>query len=49
MWPYEDHSEEEYERVISFVEEYAVSLGAKLVDSKEEAFTTYAGDKCKNY
>ena len=45
MWPYEDHDEEEYYRVIESIEEYAVSLGAKLVDSKEETFTTYASDK----
>lgn len=46
MWPYEDHDEAEYNRVIKFVEEYAISLGARLVGSKEETFTTYAGDKC---
>ena len=45
MWPYEDHDEEEYNRVISFVEEYAVSLGAKIVGTREETFTTYVGDK----
>ncbi len=26
MWPYTDHDEEEYNRVLRFVEEYAVSL-----------------------
>ena len=45
MWPYENHSEEDYNRAITFVEEYAVSLGAKLVCSKGETFTTYSGDK----
>lgn len=44
MWPYRDHDEEEYNRVLRFVEEYAVSLGAELVGSKEETFTTFAGD-----
>ncbi len=45
MWPYEDHNQEEYYRVIESIEEYTVSLGTKLVDFKEETFTTYAGDK----
>ena len=44
MWPYRDHDEEEYNRVLRFVEEYAVSLGAELVGSKQETFTTFAGD-----
>ena len=45
MWPYKHHAEEDYNRVITFVQDYAVSLGAKLMVSKEEKFTTYAGDK----
>lgn len=45
MWPYEDHDENEYKRVLRFVEEYAVSLGAKPVDIKGETFRTLVGDK----
>ena len=45
MWPYEDHDENEYNQIVKFVEEYAVSLGAKLVGTKEYTFTTIAGDK----
>jgi hypothetical protein len=45
MWPYNDHSEEEYYKAIRFVEDYAVSLGAEYVCTKEEKFTTFAGDK----
>ena len=41
MWPYKIHSEEEYNKVIEFVQEYAVSLGAEYVCSKTEKFTTY--------
>lgn len=44
MWPYKNHNEEDYEKTIEFVEQYAVSLGAKLVDTKIEEFTTIAGD-----
>lgn len=45
MWSYDDHSEEEYYKVIRFVENYAVSLGAEYVCIKEEKFTTSLGDK----
>ena len=45
MWPYDNHSEEEYYKAIKFVEDYAVSLGAEYVCTKEEPFTTYVGDK----
>ena len=41
MWPYKNHSEEEYNKVIEFVQAYAVSLGAEYVCSKTEKFTTY--------
>ena len=41
MWPYKIHSEEEYNKVIEFVQEYAVSLGAEYVCTKTEKFTTY--------
>ena len=36
MWPYKNYAEEDYNRVITFVQDYAVSLGAKLMVSKEE-------------
>ena len=32
MWPYDDHSEEEYYKAIRFVEDYAVSLGDVKAD-----------------
>lgn len=40
MWPYNDHSEEDYYKAIEFVENYAVSLGAKFVCEKNQKFTT---------
>ena len=36
MWPYKIHSEEEYNKVIEFVQEYAVSLGAEYVCTGEK-------------
>ena len=44
MWPYKDHDENEYNRVIDYLEKYAVSLGAEFVGTKEEHFTTCSGD-----
>lgn len=41
MWPYKNHSEEEYIKVIEFVQDYSVLLGAEYVCSKTEKFTTY--------
>jgi len=29
MWPYNDHSEDDYYKAIKYVENYATSLGAK--------------------
>jgi hypothetical protein len=45
MWPYDDHDENEYYEVIAFVEEYAQSLGAEYICTKEETFTTYSGNR----
>lgn len=45
MWPYKNHSEEEYYRVIEYVQSYAESLGAEYVCSKLQKFTTYWNDK----
>ena len=45
VWPYDDHSEEEYLKVIQFVEDYVVSLGTEYVCTKEEKFTTVADDE----
>ena len=44
MWPYTDHSEEEYYKVIEFVQDYARALGAKYICSKLQKFTTISGD-----
>ena len=44
MWPYNDHSEEDYYKAIEFVENYAVSLGARFVCEKNQKFTTISGD-----
>ena len=41
MWPYEDHSEIDYTKVLEFVENYAVSLGAQFICTKEEKITTF--------
>ena len=45
MWPYTNHSEEEYNKAIEFVQNYAQSLGAKYICSKLQKFTTISGDK----
>ena len=44
MWPYTNHSEEEYNKAIEFVQNYAQSLGAKYICSKLQKFTTISGD-----
>lgn len=44
MWPYRKHKKKDYEKAIEFIEQYAVSLGAKFVGTKKEKFTTIAGD-----
>ena len=45
MWPYKNHREEDYYKTIEFVENYAVSLGAEYVCTKEGKNTTFSGDK----
>ena len=45
MWPYSNHSEEDYYKAIEFVENYALSLGAEYVCTKEERFSAFSGDK----
>ena len=45
MWPYTNHSEEEYNKAVEFVQDYAKSLGAKYICSKLQKFTTISGDK----
>ena len=45
MWPYNDHGEDDYYKAIKYVENYAVSLGAKYVCEKEQKFTTISGDR----
>ncbi len=44
-WPYEDYSEDDFNRAVEFVEEYAESLGAKYICTKREKFTTFSGEK----
>jgi hypothetical protein len=44
MWPYKNHSEEQYNKTIGFLEDYALSLGAELVCIKKEKFTTISGN-----
>ena len=44
MWPYKDHSEEEYDKTIEFIEGYVLSLGAVYVGRKSERFTTVTDD-----
>ena len=44
MWPYKNHSEEQYNKTIGFLENYALSLGAEFVCIKEEKFTTFSGN-----
>ncbi len=44
MWPYTDHSEEEYKKAVEFVQTYAQSLGAEYICTKLEKFTTISGD-----
>ena len=45
MWPYKNHSEKEYYRVIEYVQSYAETLGAEYVCSKLQKFSTYWRDK----
>ena len=45
MWPYTDHSEEDYKKAVEFVQKYAQSLGAKNICSKLQKFTTITGDQ----
>ena len=45
MWPYTEHSEEEYNKAVDFVLQYALSLGAKYICTKQEKFTTISGDE----
>ena len=45
MWLYTNHSEEEYNKAMGFVQEYAQSLGAKYICSKLQKFTTISGDQ----
>lgn len=44
MWPYTEHSEEDYKKAVEFVQKYAQSLGAKYICSKLQKFTTIIGD-----
>ena len=44
MWPYKNHSEEQYYKTIEFLEEYALSLGAEYICTQEERFVTCSGD-----
>ena len=44
MWPYKNHSEEQYNKTIRFLEDYALSLGAEFVCIKKEKFTTISGN-----
>ena len=44
MWPYKIHSEEAYYKAIEFVENYAVSLRAEFIGTREQTFTTISGD-----
>ncbi|HBZ03922.1 MAG TPA: hypothetical protein DEO83_08955 [Lachnospiraceae bacterium] len=45
MWPYTEHSEEEYNKAVYFVLQYAESLGEKYICTKQEKFTTISGDE----
>lgn len=45
MWPYTEHSEEDYKKAVEFVQKYAQSLGAKYICSKLQKFTTINGDQ----
>ena len=45
MWPYIEHSEEDYKKAVEFVQKYAQSLGAKYICSKLQKFTTITGDQ----
>ena len=45
MWPYKNHSEEEYNKSIAFVQDYAQTLGAEYVITKIEKFTTITGNQ----
>ena len=45
MWPYKNHSEKEYYRVIEYVQSYAETLGAEYGCSKLQKFSTYWRDK----
>ena len=38
MWPYKNHNEEQFNKTIGFLEDYALSLGAEFVCVKEEKF-----------
>ena len=44
MWPYKNHSENEYYKTIAFIEEYVLTLGAVFVCTKSEKFTTVSVD-----
>jgi len=44
MWIYDNHSEEEYKKIMKRVEEIAVELGAEFVCTRKDKFTTNIGD-----
>lgn len=45
MWPYTEHSEEEYNKAIDFVLQYAESLGAKYICTKQKKISTISGNE----
>ncbi len=44
MWPYKNHSEDDYKRAVKYVEETAMKCGAIPVSVSNDHFSAYSGE-----